>query len=54
MFLTTLLTVSAIAVVMWAFEASSLSNPAKILLVGVILIVIASWSRRWRRIKGKA
>jgi hypothetical protein len=53
MFITTLLAVSAIAAATWAFGALSLSNPVKILLVGVILIAIARWTRRLMRNKGK-
>lgn len=54
MIIATLLTVSAIAAATWAFQAFSLSNPVKILLVGVILILIATWTKRLMRNKPKA
>jgi hypothetical protein len=36
----------------WAFEVFALTDSAKILLLGVMLIAVACWTRRF--LKGKA
>ena len=47
MIVTTLLLGSVLVGATWALQALSLSEPAKMLLLGVILVGVAVWSRRY-------
>jgi len=47
MIVTSLLLGSILIGATWALEALSLSESAKLLLLGVILVGIAVWSRRY-------
>jgi LPXTG-motif cell wall-anchored protein len=49
MITTSLLIGSVLVGATWALEALSLSESSKLLLLGVILLGVALWSRRYRK-----